>query len=519
MSVNIGYLFAIVVGIFLGIVIRVYYAKLKADSIESTAKKVLDSASQDAEAHRKEILLEAKEDVLRMKKEAEVDAKDRRSELKEYEKTFVLREKDIARKQDTLEEEYTNLKKDTALFKQTESELAEEKKTIVFEKGLLRKEMEKVAGMSQEEAKEVLIKELEDDAQQSAFSRLKKIEEELYENADKKAKNIISQAIQRMASDHTAEITVSSVSIPNDDMKGRIIGREGRNIRAFEAATGVDVIVDDTPETITLSSFDGVRREIARVSLERLMLDGRIHPARIEEMVAKVKGEMNEHIKDVGEQAAAEVGVPGLPTEIIKLIGRLKYRTSYGQNVLKHSIEVAHFAKLIAAEMGLDTDLCLRAGFLHDIGKAVDHEVEGTHARIGADILKKHYPNSPRLINAVVAHHECSIKPETPEAIIIASSDAISAARPGARRESYEFYIKRMSQLEEIANNFQGVEDSFAVQAGREVRVIVEPKKIKDEEMCMLSKEVAAKIESELDYPGQIKVMVIRETRSTEVAK
>ena len=373
--------------------------------------------------------------------------------------------------------------------------------------------------MTAEEAKEILIKTIEEEARQDASIKIKKIEEELKNNSSKKAKEIIVFAIQRLAVEYTNDITVSSVVIPNDEMKGRIIGREGRNIKAFEMATGVDVIVDDTPETINLTSFDMVRREIAKISLERLIADGRIHPARIEDVVTKVTSEMKNQIREIGERALITVGISGVSSELIDCIGRLKYRTSYGQNVLQHSLEVAFLSKFIASELGLDEKLCLMAGFFHDIGKAVDHDVEGTHAEIGYNMLKKYYPKNEKMLNAVLTHHECEFEAESLEAIIVATADAISASRPGARRESLEFYIKRVQKLEEIANSFKGVEKAFAIQAGREIRIMIEPDKVKEEEMVLLSKDIAKKIEENLDYPGQIKVTLIRETRVNEIAR
>jgi ribonucrease Y len=519
-------LLALIVGIGIGFILRLFYAKYNLESTENNAKnaennakKILEDAKKEAEAKKKEMLIEAKDLIYKERQEFDKDLKERRVELQQYEKSLTYRETDIVRKQDAFTEKEKELKKQEDFLKEENKKIEEIKETLNFERGLLRKELEKISGMSSEEAKQILIKNIEDEAKQDASIRIRKIEEELKESADKKAKEIVSLAVQRVAVEHTSDITVSTVIIPNDDMKGRIIGREGRNIRAFESATGVDVIVDDTPEAITLTSFDGVRREIARVSLERLIVDGRIHPARIEEMVAKVSKEMESYIKEVGEQASIEAGVTGLPEELIRLMGRLKYRTSYGQNVLKHSLEVAHLSKLMATELGLDVDLCLKAGFFHDIGKAVDHDVEGTHAQIGADILKKYYPNNKKMINAVLAHHEGEVKPESLEAVIVATADAISAARPGARRESLEFYLKRVQKLEELANSFKGVEKSFAIQAGREVRIVVEPVKVREEDLVLLAREITQKIEKELDYPGQIKVTLIRETRHSDVAK
>ncbi|MDR0676761.1 MAG: ribonuclease Y [Elusimicrobiota bacterium] len=526
MQVILFSLLSLVFGAVIGFIIRYFYAKHSLASFENNAKiaedkakNLLKEAIKEAEAKKKELLIEAKDHIYKDKQEFEKELKERRVELQQYEKSLTIRENDIARKQENSLAKEHELKNRERDINNRSKEIDEIRETMNFERSLLRKELEKISRMTSEEAKQILIQQIENEAKKDASIRLQKIEDELKKDSDKKAKEIISLAIQRVAVEHTSDITVTTVTIPNEDMKGRIIGREGRNIRVFEATTGVDVIVDDTPEAITLTSFDGVRREIARVSLERLIVDGRIHPARIEEMVAKVTKEMEVYIKEVGEQAALQVGISGLPDELIRLIGRLKYRTSYGQNILKHSLEVAYLSKLMAAELKLDIDLCLKAGFFHDIGKSVDHDVEGTHAQIGADILKKYYPNNHKLINAVLAHHEGEAVPETLEAVIVATADAISAARPGARREKLEFYLKRVQKLEEVANSFKGVERSFAIQAGREIRIIVEPTKIKEEETILLAKDIAQKIEKEVDYPGQIKVTLIRETRHTDIAK
>ncbi|MFH1715094.1 MAG: ribonuclease Y [Elusimicrobiota bacterium] len=509
---------AVVVGIILGYIARVLAAKSSLSSAEQQAKTILSNAKRDAEAHKKEMTLEVKDEMYKNRQEFERETKDRRAELQQYEKRLGQREEGINSKQDLLEKKDRELKNAEALLFNKDRLLNEEIENVRKEREEQKNVLQRVANMSPEEAKKILMKNMEDEARHEAMGTFKKIEQELKDNADKKAKEIISLAIQRCAADYTAEITVTAVTIPSDEMKGRIIGREGRNIRAFEVATGVDLVVDDTPEAITISSFDGIRREVARVSLERLIADGRIHPARIEEVVERVKKEMEVYLKDVGEQAALEAGVSGLPQEVIKLLGRLKYRTSYGQNVLQHSLEVAHLAKVMSEELGLDTALCVKAGLLHDIGKSMDHDVEGTHTQIGADILKKHNFH-PKLINAVLAHHEGEVKPETPEAVIIAAADAISAARPGARRESLEFYLKRMDKLETIADGFKGVEKAYAIQAGREVRIIVRPDVINDDGALILAKDIAKKIEGEVEYPGQIKVTVIRETRATGVAK
>ena len=428
------------------------------------------------------------------------------------------REENLDRKLDSVdkkEKELSGKEKDLASKEQNLKTRFEEVDKIKEEQ---KKTLEKISAMTREEAKKALVSEMEQEARQDAAVLAQQIEQEIRENADKKSKEILSVAIQRIAADHTADITTSTVQIPNDEVKGRIIGREGRNIRAFEQATGVDLIVDDTPEAITVSAFDGVRREIAKISLERLIADGRIHPARIEEVVAKVQKEMDEKIKEIGEQAAIDAGVPGLNIEILKLLGKLKYRTSYGQNQLQHTLEVTWLAGAIAGELGLDIMFCKKAALLHDIGKAVDHEVEGTHHQISADIAKK-YGESPKMINAIISHHEGYEAPGSPEAFVIAAADAISASRPGARRESVEHYLKRLEKLEKVAKGFRGVSMAYAIQAGREVRVLVEPEDIDDKQAQVLAREVAKKVEQELEYPGQIKITVIRETRAQDIAK
>ncbi len=517
---------AFFIGIILGFVGRILYAKKTLNSFESKSKilekeskKILEDSRKKAEQTRKEILLEAKDDIYKEKREFEKEMKERRNELQQYEKVLVYREDDIVKKQEFFNNKEKEFAEKENLLKEKKEELNEEVENISILKGKIKKELESLANMTAEEAKEILIKTIEEEARQDASIKIKKIEEELKNNSSKKAKEIIVFAIQRLAVEYTNDITVSSVVIPNDEMKGRIIGREGRNIKAFEMATGVDVIVDDTPETINLTSFDMVRREIAKISLERLIADGRIHPARIEDVVTKVTSEMKNQIREIGERALITVGISGVSSELIDCIGRLKYRTSYGQNVLQHSLEVAFLSKFIASELGLDEKLCLMAGFFHDIGKAVDHDVEGTHAEIGYNMLKKYYPKNEKMLNAVLTHHECEFEAESLEAIIVATADAISASRPGARRESLEFYIKRVQKLEEIANSFKGVEKAFAIQAGREIRIMIEPDKVKEEEMVLLSKDIAKKIEENLDYPGQIKVTLIRETRVNEIAR
>ncbi len=470
---------------------------------------ILDAENR-SETIKKEITIEAKEEAHRMRSEVEREVRERRAEIQRSEKRLIQKEEAIDRKTENLEkkEESITQKEQTLVDKQHELD------------GFISRqieELERISGYTVEEAKNVLLSNIEKEIRYEASVMIKDIESKAKEEADKKAKEIITGAIQRCAADHVAESTVSVVPLPNDEMKGRIIGREGRNIRAIETLTGIDLIIDDTPEAVILSGFDPVRREIARLSLEKLIVDGRIHPARIEEMVEKAEKEVNNIIKEEGEQATFEVGIHNLHPELIKLLGRLKYRTSYGQNVLKHSVEVAHLAGLMAGELGLDIKTAKRAGLLHDIGKSIDHEVEGTHVDIGIDLLRK-YKESETIINGMAAHHG-DYEPKSMEAVLIAAADALSAARPGARRETLETYIKRLQKLEEIANTTPGVERSFAIQAGREIRIIAKPEEMNDEEIVFLAREISKKIESELEYPGQIKVNVIRETRAIEYAK
>jgi ribonucrease Y len=479
-------------------------------SAEQKAKNMILDAENRSETIKKEITIEAKEEAHRMRSEVEREIRERRAEIQRSEKRLIQKEEAIDRKTENLEkkEESITQKEQSLIEKQHELD------------GFIAKQMEqleRISGYTVEEAKSILLSNIEKEIRYEASVMIKDIESKAKEEADKKAKEIITGAIQRCAADHVAESTVSVVPLPNDEMKGRIIGREGRNIRAIETLTGVDLIIDDTPEAVILSGFDPVRREIARLSLEKLIVDGRIHPARIEEMVEKAEKEVNNIIKEEGEQATFEVGIHNLHPELIKLLGRLKYRTSYGQNVLKHSVEVAHLAGLMAGELGLDIKTAKRAGLLHDIGKAIDHEVEGTHVDIGIDLLRK-YKESETIINGMAAHHG-DYEPKSMEAVLIAAADALSAARPGARRETLETYIKRLQKLEEIANTTPGVERSFAIQAGREIRIIAKPEEMNDEEIVFLAREISKKIESELEYPGQIKVNVIRETRAIEYAK
>ena len=493
-----------------GYVYRRNIAEAKIANAEEAVKKMIGDAQKRAETIKKETVLEAKEEAYRIKNENEKELRERRNELQRNERRLLQREETLDKKIDGIEQREQQLNQKIKEAENTEASIKE-----LYDKQL--KELETISGLSMDEAREILLSSVERDARHDAAIMLRDIEAKTKEEADKRARNIISLAIQRCAADHVAETTVSVVSLPNDEMKGRIIGREGRNIRTLETATGVDLIIDDTPEAVILSGFDPVRREVARIALERLITDGRIHPGRIEEMVEKARREVDTQIREAGEQAIFEVGIHGLLHELIKLIGRLKYRTSYGQNVLKHSIEVAHLAGMMASELGANEALAKRAGLLHDIGKAVDHEVEGPHAQIGADLAKKYRENN-QVIHAIQAHHG-DVEPSTVEAVLVQAADAISAARPGARRETLENYIKRLEKLEEIANSFEGVDKSFAIQAGREIRILVKPENVNDADTIIMAKEIVKRIETELEYPGQIKVNVIRETRAVEFAK
>lgn len=502
--------FVLAVGLLIGYIIRKNVGEKAIGSAETKARNLILDAENRAETIKKEITLEAKEDAHRLRSEAEREVRERRSEIQKSERRLIQKEESIDRKLENVE------KKEESIANK-EQELIEKNKEL---DGFLAKQMEeleRISGLSVDDAKAILLSNCEKEVRHEASIMIKDIESKAKEEADKRAKEIITGAIQRCAADHVAESTVSVVPLPNDEMKGRIIGREGRNIRSIETLTGVELIIDDTPEAVILSGFDPVRREIARIALEKLIVDGRIHPARIEEMVEKAEREVNNIIKEEGEQATFEVGIHNLHPELIKLLGRLKYRTSYGQNVLKHSVEVAHLAGLMAGELGLDVKLAKRAGLLHDIGKALDHEVEGTHVDIGIDVLKK-YKESEMVINGMAAHHG-DYEPKSMEAVLIAAADALSAARPGARRETLETYIKRLQKLEDIANTTPGVDKSFAIQAGREIRVIAKPDAVNDEEIVFLAREISKKIESELEYPGQIKVNVVRETRAIDYAK
>jgi len=499
-----------IIAIIIGYYIRKNIAEGKIHSAEETAKKIVDDALKEAETSKKEKLLEAKEEVHAIRNEIEKENRERRNEIQRLERRVLQKEENLERKLEDLEKREENIQRKLKDVEKKQNSVEE-----LYQRQL--EELEKLSGLTHEEARQILLNNVEKEITRESVILIKNIESKAKEEAEKKAREIITYAIQKCAADHVAETTVSVVSLPNDEMKGRIIGREGRNIRTLETLTGIDLIIDDTPEAVILSGFDPIRREVARIALEKLILDGRIHPARIEEMVEKARVEVDNTIREEGEQATFDTGIHGLHPEIIKLLGRLKFRTSYGQNVLKHSVEVSHLAGIMAQELGADVKIAKRAGLLHDIGKAVDHEVEGPHVAIGVDILRK-YKESPLVIHAIEAHHE-DVEAETIEAVLVQAADAISAARPGARRETLESYIKRLETLEEIANSFTGIEKSFAIQAGREIRIMVKPEEIDDIEMFNISRSIAKKIEEELEYPGQIKINVIRETRSIEYAK
>ena len=499
-----------IIGIIIGFFIRKSISESKIGSAELEAKRIVEDATKKAETIKKEILVEAKDEAHKLRNEYERENKERRNEIQRSEKRLIKKEEMLDSKSIVVEKKEEVLQK-----KLKEIETKQNKLEAIHQKQI--EELERISGLSTEDAKNILIDNIKREAEQEAAIAVKEIERESKETAERKAREIITYAIQKCSADHVAETTVSVVDLPNDEMKGRIIGREGRNIRALEQLTGIDIIIDDTPEAVVISGFDPIRREVARLALEKLIADGRIHPARIEEMVEKAKKEVEQIIKDEGEQATLDTGIHGLHPELIKLLGRLKFRTSYGQNVLKHSIEVSYLAGIMAAELGADVKIAKRAGLLHDIGKAVDHEVEGPHVSIGEDLAKK-YKEGKAVIHAIAAHHG-DIEPQTVEAVLVQAADAISAARPGARRETLETYIKRLEKLEEISNSFEGVEKSFAIQAGREVRIMVKPEITSDSSIILIARDIVKKIEEEMEYPGQIKVNVIREIRATEYAK
>jgi len=502
---------------FIGYILRKYTARMKVKHAEERSKSILDAAKQGAESRRREAELEAKDLLLKMRSDFERESKERRRELMQLERRLVQREENLDRKMDLLDRKDREVSSRLHGIHAKEKQITDKDRQLVMLVQEEKERLQKVSGMTVDEAKRILLKRLENDVKQESAYLIKRLEEETKEKADKEARKIIGLAIQKYAADHTVETTISVVHLPNDEMKGRIIGREGRNIRALEMATGIDVIIDDTPEAVILSGFDMVRREVARVALQKLIEDGRIHPARIEEVVAKTKKEMEKAIREEGEKAAFDVGLHGLHPEIIRLLGRLRYRTSYGQNVLQHSKEVAYVIGVMAGELKLDFGLAKRIGLLHDIGKAVSHEIEGTHAKIGSDIAKK-YNEPETVIHAIEAHHQ-DIEARTLLAVLVQAADAISATRPGARRETLEKYIKRLEKLESIADSFKGVDKAYAIQAGREVRIIVKPDMIGDAEASVLARDIKKKVEEGMEYPGQIKVTVIRETRAIEYAK
>ena len=504
----------VVVGLAAGFVIGMIYRKNVAEkeigSAEMEATRLINEAIRSGENRKKEMLLEAKDEIHKSRTEHDKEVKERRAELSKQERRLEQKEATLDKKTESFERKEEDLAKKLQKVAETQAEADKIKQQHIDT-------LEKISGLTQEQAKAYLLKTVEDDVRHEAAMKIKEIEQQLKDEAEDKAREVISTAIQRCAADHAAEVTVSVVTLPNDEMKGRIIGREGRNIRTLETITGVDLIIDDTPEAITVSSFDPVRREIARLALEKLIVDGRIHPTRIEDMVEKARKEVDRTIREEGERACYETGVHNLNPELVKILGRQKYRTSYGQNVLNHSIEVSHIAGLMAAELGVDVALAKRAGLLHDLGKSIDHEVEGSHVQLGADLAKK-YKENPVIVNAIEAHHG-DVEPKTVIAVLVQAADAVSAARPGARRENVENYIRRLQKLEELTSSYPGVDKAFAIQAGREVRIMVKPEIVSEDNMILLARDVAKKIEAELEYPGQIKINVIRETKAVEYAK
>lgn len=512
-TIGIAFVVTLVVAAFvwkIAIAYRIKVVEAKLGSADEKAREIIDEALKTAETKKREALLEAKEEALKTKNEIERETKERRSELQRYEKRVLTKEETLDRKTEALEKKESRMTQKEAELDKIKSEVEE------FHQKQLQ-ELEKISGLTSEQAKEYLLKTVEEEVKHETAMLIKDLENKAKEEADKKAKDYVVTAIQKCAADHVAESTISVVQLPNDEMKGRIIGREGRNIRTLETLTGVDLIIDDTPEAVILSGFDPIRREVARIALEKLIVDGRIHPARIEEMVEKAQKEVEVMIREEGEAATLECGVHGLHPELVRLLGKMKFRTSYGQNALKHSIEVSILSGLLAGEIGVDVRLAKRAGLLHDIGKSVDHEMEGTHVQIGVDLCRK-YKESAIVINAVEAHHG-DVEFQSLIACIVQAADTISAARPGARRETLETYTNRLKQLEDISNSFKGVEKSFAIQAGREVRVMVIPEQVNDADMILLARDLSKQIENELEYPGQIKVNVIRESRVTDYAK
>ncbi|WP_407271506.1 ribonuclease Y [Radiobacillus sp. PE A8.2] len=507
----------LLLGIFVGYLIRKSIAEAKISSAEQLAKQIVEEGYRNAEAAKKEALLEAKDENHKLRQQVEQELRERRSETQKHENRLMQKEENLNRKDETLDKRELMLEKKDSSLAEKQQQIAEMESKVESLLSEQQTELERISGYTSDQAKQIILERIENEVTHEAAIMIKETENRAKEEADKKAKGILSLALQRCAADHVAETTVSVVNLPNDEMKGRIIGREGRNIRTLETLTGIDLIIDDTPEAVILSGFDPIRRETARIALEKLVQDGRIHPARIEEMVEKSRREVDEYIREVGEQTTFEVGVHGLHPDLIKILGRLKYRTSYGQNVLKHSTEVAYLSGLLAAELGEDQTLAKRAGLLHDIGKAIDHEVEGSHVEIGKELATK-YKEHPVVINSIASHHGDE-EPTSIIAVLVAAADALSAARPGARSETLENYIKRLEKLEEISESYAGVEKSFAIQAGREVRIMVKPDEIDDLESLRIAREIRKRIENELDYPGHIKVTVIRETRAVEYAK
>ncbi len=503
-------LISLAIGILVGMAYRKKIAESKIQGAENEAKRLVDLAKIEAENLKKEEIFKAKEEIMNSRKELDQEIKERRGEVQKQESRLIQKEENLEKREGNFEKKEREVEREL-------QEIEKQKEEIIQLHNEEMETLQKIAALTKEEAKAKLLSEMDKELTAEKAAIIREKEQKAKESAIKNAKEILSYAVQKCAADHSQETTVSIVALPNDDMKGRIIGREGRNIKALETLTGIDLIIDDTPEAVVLSGFDPLRREVAKIALEKLIDDGRIHPAKIEEMVEKAKEEVDTTIKEEGERAVLETGVIGLHPDVVKLIGKLKYRTSYGQNVLNHSIEVSNLARIMAEELGLDPKIARRAGLLHDIGKALDHDMEGTHVEIGVEVLKK-YKENPVVINAVEAHHG-DVEPKTLEAVLIQAADAVSASRPGARRETVEAYIKRLQNLEEIADSFDGVEKSFAIQAGREVRIIVKPDRISDDKMTILARDVAKKVESEMDYPGQIKVNVIRETRVIDYAK